>query len=120
MPFRLISIVRSAAELQVRSRSFPAVGKRDDVMELEQATLAAPAAGADEGASPTVALPHFPFDRRRHMARTGLRIRNSAWSIGLRELLLLEFRQQHRQGAIEDRGWIPIRHRVTQEILYAA
>jgi hypothetical protein len=118
MRFRLIGIVCTAAKLQVCARGFSTLGKRDDVMELEPAMLATPAPGPDEGASATVAFPHFPFDCGWHMARAGFRIRNLPRSISSRELLLLEFCQQQRQGTIKDDGWIPIRHRVTQQILH--
>jgi hypothetical protein len=110
----LIRVVRPAAKLQIRNGRFATISEGHDMVELEQATLAAPAACSDKGASPTVALPHVPFDRRRHMAGPAFRIRNSPRPSGLRDFLLLQFRQQHRQDAVEDGGRIPIRYRVTQ------
>jgi hypothetical protein len=47
MHFRLISIVRAAAELQIRNGRFSTISERHDMVELEQATLAAPAACPD-------------------------------------------------------------------------
>jgi hypothetical protein len=49
MCFRLKSIVRATAELEVRSGRFPTISERHDMVELEQATLGAPAACPDEG-----------------------------------------------------------------------
>jgi hypothetical protein len=95
----LIRVVRPAAKLQIRNGRFSTISEGHDMVELEQAALAAPAVCSDKSASPTVALPHFPFDRRRHMAGAGSRIRLSPRPSGLRDLLLLEFRQQPRQGA---------------------
>jgi len=93
------ALVRPAAKLQIRNGRFSTISEGHDMVELEQAALAAPAVCSDKSASPTVALPHFPFDRRRHMAGAGSRIRLSPRPSGLRDLLLLEFRQQHRQDA---------------------
>src|SRR5262245_33732019 len=51
---RFMSIVRAAAELQIGARRFSAVRKRDQVVELEKATLCAAAICAGECALPAV------------------------------------------------------------------
>jgi hypothetical protein len=35
MRFRLVGVVRAAAELQIRNGRFPTISKRHDVVELE-------------------------------------------------------------------------------------
>jgi hypothetical protein len=52
---RLVLIVRAAPKLKVRRRRRPAIGERDDVMELEECPLLAPTVRADERASVPVA-----------------------------------------------------------------
>jgi len=69
---RLIGVMRPASQLKIPGRRRAAFGKRHDVMELEEATLGAPAGAADEGALPGVASPHLAPDGRGHVARRDL------------------------------------------------
>jgi hypothetical protein len=64
---RLIGIVRAPAQLKITRGRPAAVGKRLNVMELQEATLGAPAIRAHRRAAALVARPHRPPHRRGHI-----------------------------------------------------
>lgn len=65
----LILIVRTAAELDIVRRSASPCGVGRDVVELEEAGLAATAHAPDERATSLIALPHRTLDRTAGMWR---------------------------------------------------
>src|SRR3954468_22730819 len=66
---RFILVMRGAAEMDVRCRGLATSRVRNHVMELQEAGLAAPAVGPDEGALPCVARPYRASYRGWNMTR---------------------------------------------------
>ena len=66
---RLISIVRTAAQLKIVDNRLAARCKRNHVMDLEKAALATAAVVTNERALPAVACPDRALDCGGHMTR---------------------------------------------------
>ena len=71
--FGLVGVVSLAANLNIVSHCFTTRGERNHVVELQEATLRAPAARADERALPAVARPDLSLHRRGDVARPARR-----------------------------------------------
>jgi len=99
---RFVRVVCPAAQLEVRRLCRPAVCERDDVVELEKACRRASAGGSDECAAPLVARPDGAFNGGRNVARCRVRLDRRAPSVGLRQRLPFQLRQQQHERAIED------------------
>src|SRR3954454_13682142 len=108
MAFRFIRVVRATAELQVVARRLAAVRVRDDVIELEKPTFPTAPLRSDKSALSRVAPPDLTFDRRWNVSRPRCGLARSLRSHRRRELRLLEFCHEQRQGAIEDRRGVRI------------
>lgn len=104
-------IVRTTPELDVIRRRDTAGRVWRDVVELEERGFAAPAGAPDERAASLVAPAHLPPDSRRYVASPAT-ARPAARSRGChtRKPSPLEIVDQQRQGAIENRVEISIRH----------
>ena len=63
-PLRLEPVVRPTAQLQIRRVGRAAIGKRDDVVILQEPSFRAAACGADECTLPAIPAPHLAFYRR--------------------------------------------------------
>jgi hypothetical protein len=109
---RLVRIVRSAPKLEVLRRALSSIGKRHDVMELEETTLAAPAVRPDECAASFVASPHLASDRPGLLLETGA---SSGANSGRIELTLTSAcyldsenprsRDRVSAGAVDEKDW---------------
>ena len=66
---RLISIVRTAAQLKIVDHRLPARCKRNHVMDFKKASLATAAVVTNERALPAVACPDRALDYGGHMTR---------------------------------------------------
>lgn len=63
----LVGIVRAAPELQVVEAGRATTRKRDNMVELQEPSFLTAAIGADEAATPALALPDGAADRGWHM-----------------------------------------------------
>ena len=116
-PLRLERVVRPTAQLQVRRVRRPAIGKREDVVILQESSLRASACGADECTLPSVAGPHFAFHGRGHVPPG---VRGAVCWARPRRCGISRFpkvREEQRQRAIEDFGDITGGHLVPQQCL---
>jgi hypothetical protein len=118
--------VTSASELDVRDAGLAAYRVRADVVELHEGALAAAAAvRPHERATPEVAYPYGPLDRRGDMTRarrpdatrSGPRSTGRARLLLCPELLPRQVREQGDQGAVEDGLVVARGQRVSQHIL---
>jgi hypothetical protein len=115
---RLIRVVRAAAQLDVLNRRRPAHGMGLHVVKFQERALATTPFGPDERAASTITSSHGAPHRRRDVARAfGGALRGRSGTLSLGEALAFESIDQKRDGAIEDLGRIPRRHRVTQQRL---
>jgi len=89
------------------------------VVELEMASRRASAGGPDERAAALVPRPDGAFHGGRNVARCRIRLPRCARSIGLRQRLPFQLRQQQRERAIEDDCRVAVRHRSREQILNA-
>jgi hypothetical protein len=109
--------VGSTPQLDVPDRGLAAQGVRIHVVELQEAAFRAAAAGRrHERAPPEVAQPHRALHLGRDMAGSGPAPVRGARPLRRRELLLREVGEQGGQGAVQDRGLVPRRHRVAEQV----
>jgi len=117
---RLKCIVRSAPELKVLYRRRPAQGKRDDVMELQSASLRATPFRTLECAKTLIPSPdlapywswHVPVFRERLLVA---RPRNS-WARHEAEFVPLRLLDQQGQGPIHDSCGVAVWDRMPQQV----
>jgi hypothetical protein len=113
-----VLVVCPAPQLDVVEGRFAAVAVWCHVVELEQAPLAAtPSVGAREGATPAIALPHRAPHGCRDIPRAAPRRPRRARPGGGREPGLLQVRDEHRQGSVEDRSRVTGGNLMSHEIL---
>lgn len=110
------TVVNSTAELEVFGGGQSSCRARDDMVELQETTLAAaPAVGADERAASAVTDEDRPLHPRRDVrgvARASTRSR----TLGQRELLLEQVVEEDVERPREDLGGIAVRDRVAHQV----
>lgn len=115
---RLVFVVGSTPQLDVRHRSRTAQGVGMPVMELQEAALrAAPAGRTHERAAPQIAQP----DRALHLGRDvpGSRCRagRGAWPLGCGEFLLREVGEERGESTVQDGSFVSRRHGMAEQVL---
>jgi hypothetical protein len=110
--------MRATSQLKIVQGRFAAICIRHNVMEFQEAGLAAAALFSLKRASPAVARPYVTFDGCGDVARPRGRRAAAPWPIRGCELRSRQVSQQQREGTIEDRREIAIGDRVTQQILH--
>jgi hypothetical protein len=117
---RFMLIVSTAPKLDVLGGPHSPACEWNDVVKLEECRFAASALAPFERTATAVARPDGAAHGRRDVtASGGERTRRLPRRLRLRQLRPLEMLEQQRQRAIDDRGGIAVRDRVTQQILRA-
>lgn len=88
----------------------PQTARRGETREIQSR--------AHKCASPPVAGPHLSLYRRRDMSRPRRRHPLRPGSVRRRQFRASQVLEQHRQRSVEDLGRVPIRDRVSQQILH--